>query len=904
MASLIGQTIAHYKILARIGAGGMGVVYRAEDTKLGRQVALKFLPPYAMDNEEDRVRFVNEAQAAAALDHPNICTIHEINEVDGHHFIAMAFIDGQSLKERIEPGPMPLIEVIEIVAQVAAGLGRAHARGIVHRDIKPANILIAKDGIVKIVDFGLAKSGVSKKVTRTGSTVGTAAYMSPEQARSEPVDQRTDIWSVGVIFYEMLAGVTPFRGDHEAVVIYNILNEDCPPLSKHRPDCPEELQQIVGKALAKNTADRYQTIDAMRGDLRAAAGVLGAVVTGVSSPSRTSIPAAGASKVTPPAKPAPTQKKRWPLYASAAAVLVLSVAAFLYFRSKSEPTTAARAGKADSTGVAGTQGNQSTAPPSGEIPANDTIPTVAVLYMENLGGDQNDDFFAAGITEDIIIGLSNIGRLHVLSRHDVLPLRGQPLSVADMGKKLNADYLLEGSVRRDKQNLRMTVQLHKVADSSTPWVERFDRQATDVFKVQSEIADSVAHAMSVALSPQEEKSLAKTPTTSLEAYDDYIRGRQSLDGRSTEDNAAAEAMFKRAIALDRNYALAQVGLARAYLQRLDWGFDNDPQWRDQGGTLLERAGAIDSTLPELYLGRGLLYQLQGDYARAIRSNRRAVALRPLDHETHYLLATILYSDHQWDEADREFRRASELRPSFPEPYRWRGRMALFSGKPQDAELLFKKSMDLAPDAAHLKSQAAQSYYLTRGDLARAKQLIDSAIALKPGTPTYVGQLGEIELFMRQLPNAIDHLKEAADQSKQARFHFWLGWAYRLSGQYAPSQQSFRTCVRLSKEDLKRDSTDLRIAYQLLSSQCVLGDVKDPEPELRWLSALNPRFEDPSIRAYATAAIYSALGKIDPALEALSRALKFNIYTPAGIAADPRFDALKDDPRFKRLTAGS
>jgi len=265
---MIGKIISHYQITGKLGAGGMGVVYKAQDTSLGRTVALKFLPPYATDNEEDRIRFFNEAQAAASLDHPNLCTIHEISETEGHYFIAMAFIDGQSLREMVSAGPLPIETAVDIALQVASGLGAAHAHGIIHRDIKPANIIVGKNGVVKIVDFGLAKSSISKKLTRTGSAIGTAAYMSPEQARGEPVDPRTDIWSLGAVLYEMLTGNAPYMGAHESMVIYSIMNEDFTPPERVRPEIPTKLRQIVAHALSKDAAKRYAHIDEMASDLR------------------------------------------------------------------------------------------------------------------------------------------------------------------------------------------------------------------------------------------------------------------------------------------------------------------------------------------------------------------------------------------------------------------------------------------------------------------------------------------------------------------------------------------------------------------------------------------------------------------------------------------------------------
>jgi len=890
---MIGKTIAHYKILERIGAGGMGVVYKAEDIKLGRLVALKFLPPYALDSEEDRIRFTNEAQAAAALDHPNICTVHEINEVDGHHYIAMAYVDGTNLKERIRGGPLPIAEALDIAVQVAAGLKRAHEKGIVHRDIKPANILLATDGTAKICDFGLAKSGISKKVTRTGSTVGTAAYMSPEQARSEPVDHRTDIWSLGVILYEMLTGRPPFFADHEASVIYSILQEDYTPLLEHRPEAPPPVPDIVARALAKNPALRYQSMADVERDLKVAQVVaMAGPATAVAAPE----PQKPSPKPMTSAEPKPAKKKSKGLFVGigVVAILVLAVLAVMKFRGQSPSETAESTPPIDSSAAQ----SDTIQPPPAQAKAP-PVPTIAVLYMENLGGDKAEDFFAAGMTEDIIVGLSNIRKLRVLSRQDVAKFRGQPLSVTDMGKSLKADYLLEGSVRREKKQLRMTVQLHKVDSAATVWAQRFDRPAQDVFKVQSEIADSVAAALAIQLSPVELQTLDRTPTSDLEAYDYYLKGRQFLDGRSKEDNAQAEKMLRKAIALDGSYALALIGLAASYLQRVDWWIDADPQWLDQATTLLDRAAALDTTLAELYCESATLSQLRGDYPSAIRLARRAVGMHPFDPQPHYLLAFNLFYDVRSDEADREFRRAIELLPSNPDPYWWRAMIAGLSGRPRDAERLLAKALELAPEAAHIRWFAAR-FWLARGDQAQALKQIQKAIELRPKTPLFMGWNGVIELWNRQLDAATKHIRDAADESDNPELYHFLGWAYRLNGKSSPSEKAFRNGMRLDQQRLARDSANLEVAYRLLLTRCLTGELKDPGPELDRLAKIGKRTVDPTLRSYFTAAAYTALVDTDRALESIKKVLSSNVYAPSYIAADPRFDGLKDDPRFKKL----
>jgi len=610
---MIGKIISHYQITEKLGAGGMGIVYKARDTTLGRTVALKFLPPYATDSEEDRIRFVNEAQAAASLDHPNLCTIHEISEADGHHFIAMAFIDGQSLKEVVSAGPLAIDRAVDIAMQVASGLAAAHAHGIVHRDIKPANIIVGKNGVVKIVDFGLAKSSISKKLTRTGSTIGTAAYMSPEQARGEPVDHRTDIWSLGAVLYEMLTGQPPYVGAHEAMVIYSIMNEDFTPLDSRRPGIPGKLRQVVDRALAKELGKRYASINEMIADLRELEGL----VTTRPHPIPADAPRADAT--------APRRHRSYLLPAIGALVLA-AVGAWIMLRpaTRESPASVPAAGtsgsataKSDSAGPATATG--ATVPVA---TADSILPSIAILPLEQLRSDKDDEPFAAGVTADIISDLSNLRLIRVLPRQDVMSYQGRSTAARAIGKALNADYVMEGTLRREQNMLHLSTRLIKVADGGSVWGQQFDRDVREVFQVRSEIARGIAGALSIELSPSERKALARIPTSNLDAYDYYLKGRIAFDQCTSDGNKQAEKMFRKAVDLDRNYALAQIGLAQTYLQRIEWDIDPDPKWIDEAAPLLDKAAAIDSTQADLHLGYATLHRLRGAAPKSITAARR------------------------------------------------------------------------------------------------------------------------------------------------------------------------------------------------------------------------------------------------------------------------------------------
>lgn len=916
---MIGTTVKQYKILERIGAGGMGVVYKAEDTRLGRTVALKFLPPYALDSEEDRTRFLIEAQSAAALDHPNICTIHEIGDAQQHQFIVMAYVSGPSLKERLKDGALDPAEAVNIATQISSGLSKAHEKGIIHRDIKPANILLAEGGLVKVCDFGLAKSSISKKVTRTGSTIGTAAYMSPEQARSETVDQRTDIWSLGVILYEMLAGKPPFVADHEAVVIYAILNDDYPRLEEKRPGLPAALYEIVRKALAHKSSDRYATMEEMRRDLKAVASQIkepstlsgGFPVVQPASPARASasVRDTTTTQLTPPnaapKKPEPTEKKKSSpvLYIAIGVLTAAAVLAVMWFNREPkvegppEETTALTQPDIAPPEAAG---DAATATKStGPAAAGEKLPVVAVLYMDNLSGNRADDYFAAGMTEDIIYELSNLKKIKVRSRFDVMPLKGQDFSVTDMGKRLGADYLIEGAVRLEKRQLRMTAHLHRVSDQDLVWSLRYDRPASDVFAVQAEIADSIARALAIAITPEEKGMIAKAPTSNAEAYDHYLRGRHSFERRSEEDNEQAEKSFRKAISLDKDFAAAHIGLARTLLQRPDWGWDTDPKLLVEADAELQRAKR-DSSSAEYLAASGLLLSLRNDPQGAIRLGKRVAQSVPDDPEAHYLLGVEFAKAAQPDDATRELQRALELKPDHAHAHRWLGRVSSWSGKPAEAEKHYQRAVQLEPDAVTILAEYG-SFRIRRGEFAAADSILRRAIALRPKTYGLKVTAGRSAILQGRTEEAVKMLDVAADKSPDFNSYLWLGQAQRLSGKKPAAEKSWREAYKLIGVQLAQAPDDPGMLYGQLYLRALLGEVKNPDPEFKKLATNTKKTADPTVRYYWMAVIDAHLGNTDRALENIERILKMNVWAPEYIAADPALENLKGDTRFQALT---
>ena len=582
---MVGRTVSHYTITAKLGSGGMGVVYDAEDTKLGRHVALKFLPPETANDAASLERFQREARAASALNHPNICTVYEIDQHEGQHFIAMELLEGSTVADRIRRGDLDLASVLDVGIQIADALESAHAKGIVHRDLKPANLFVNGRGHAKVLDFGLVKidrlrttaAAASdeatliepQELTMAGTAIGTVSYMSPEQARGQVTDARTDLFSLGTVLYQMTTGSLPFQGETSAVVFEAILNREPEPVTRLNRALPAELQRILGKALEKDRTLRYQTANDFKTDL---------------------------------------------------------------LRLKRDIDSGGR--RAAETGSA--------------APGKPPAASVAVLYFENLSGVKEDEYLRDGVTEDIITELSKIRGLKILSRPTVLPYRDRSVTAAEVGHQLKAALVLAGSIRRAGQRLRITAQLIDTQTDSLVWSERYDREMADVFEVQDEIARKIAEALRITLSPQEQAELAAKPTENLQAYDLYLRGKSYARRMTRQDSEFALQMFENAVALDPSFALAYAAIANASAQ-YHQHFERTPAWIERAKTASQRASMLGKAGPEILVAEAWILYAEAKYDEAIQRVRTAIERKPDAEGAYYLLGRALFAAGKYQE---------------------------------------------------------------------------------------------------------------------------------------------------------------------------------------------------------------------------------------------------------------
>jgi serine/threonine protein kinase/Flp pilus assembly protein TadD len=676
---MVGSQILHYKILEKLGEGGMGVVYKAQDTKLDRTVAIKMLPSHLSGSKENKQRFFREAKSAAALNHPNILGIYEINEDKDSLFLVMEYVEGQTLKDHIASltsgTGVPVLQAIDWIEQIAQGLKVAHTNNIIHRDIKTENVMINKDGGLKIMDFGLAKLKSDAGITKTRTSVGTLSYMSPEQAQAISADHRCDIWSLGVVFYEILTGELPFKAEHEAALLYLIVNEEPPAPSTLNRKIPHNIDTLVAKMMSKGREKRCKDIIELIDELEIA---------------------------------------------------------------KKEITT---------------------------VSSTPLKKSIAVLPFDNIGSDKDNEYFGDGLAEELIVNLSRINEIDVVSRTTSMQYKDAKKDIKTIGRELNVRYIMEGSVRKFQDNIRVTVQLIDVESDRQLWAESYKGKLEDVFDIQEQVSKQIVDALMLKLSPKEKVVLTKRPTLNADAFDCYLKARNYLYKRTKHSVEFAIQLFQKAIELDPRYASAYAGLGEAYAT-FQTDFESNESLLDKAIESAFKALMYDPTLSEAYAALGLSYLSKKSFDEAITSTKKAIELDSSNFVAYWILGRVYHTTDRDKEAIGLYKKAIELNPDFHTAYGDLRMIYERLGEKEKYQEILNKLLELFPKYLSKNPDDARSHIYYATDLAQvgrndeAKVEAAKALELSPGDPLMLYNAACCYARMNENKLAINALRDS------------------------------------------------------------------------------------------------------------------------------------------------
>ncbi len=703
---MTGQTISHYKILEKLGEGGMGVVYKARDTVLDRFVALKFLPGHLTASDAERARFFQEAKAASALNHPNACTIYRIDQHEGQYFIEMEYVDGSTLREKI-----PVARTTDAIAyamQIGEALQEAHAKGIVHRDIKAENIMVNSRSEIKVMDFGLAKLKGSMNLTRTSSTVGTLAYMAPEQMQGGEADARSDIFSFGVVLFEMLAGRTPFRGEHEAAMMYSIVNEEPEPIAKYRPDVSPELERIVKRALEKDPSDRYQSAADMVSEL------------GRLQKQTARVPVAAVRRERAVQKTERPRPRTWLFVSFGGALLFLAAAGLLYLWF---------------------------------LKPKDSIRSMAVLPLVNVGGNPDSEYLSDGFTESLINTLSKLPGVKMMSSSSVFRFKGKDTDPQTAAHELGVGAVLTGRIRKQGDDLTISVELINAQDNSHIWGGQYTRNLSGMIGLESEISREVSNQLKITLTGDEQKHLTEHGTENTEALELYMKGLYALNKRSKDGFEKARQYFQGAIDKDPSYAQAYAKLADVYELMGSYYYITAKDVLEKTQSAILKALELDPSLGEAHVSMAVLAEnFQWDWATAEREYKKGLELNPNYATGRQWYGEFLMAMGKFSESREHLQKARELDPLAPVIYAAVGNELLIEKRFDEAIAQFKKSIELESGFSRSREGLSMCYFLT-GRSDESLREIDQAIVSSDSAPEYISIRGYLLGRMGRTPEA-------------------------------------------------------------------------------------------------------------------------------------------------------
>ena len=845
-----GTMVAHYRISEKIGTGGMGEVYLAEDTKLNRKVALKFLADQFFSDQYARNRFTREAQAVAAMYHPNIVSIYEVNEFKSRPYFAMQYVEGKSLSDIIKGNQLQLSEIIRLAIQICEGLQAAHNKGIVHRDIKPSNILIDKDGRARILDFGLARIRGMETLTRTGTTMGTLYYMSPEQVQAKETDLRSDIFSFGVVLYEMITGKRPFGGDSDAAILHAITYDEVEPLARFKSGVTDKLQQIVNKALQKEQSLRYQTAADMLADFK---------------------------QVT--ATDFPKQKSKAIVTIAAGIILLIAMGTYFIFSTFLAKTT-----------------------PEASSPKR-----IVVLPFENLGAAE-DEYFADGITDEITSRLASVSGLGVISRTSAIQYKDSKKSLPEIARELGVDYVLEGTIRWDKSGdtdrVRITPQLIDVSDNTHLWAENYEWALTQIFAVQQEIALEIVNALNVTLSETEVKAFGEVLTLSMPAYDFYLRGNQYFyRGWKRTDLETAGELYSKAIELDSNLAEAYAMLSRVHSTTYWEYFDRSPGRCERAFEIAKKALSLRSDIPQVYIALGYCYyHCRRDYNNALLQFQRGLAEDPNNSNLYTAMAAVQRRQGRINESLENQKKAMLLDP--------RAQLKSFNiavtlgvlRRFAEADEYLQKTINIAPDLSIAHIYRASLPILRYGDVAESERILTDALNLI--------NLGESKYYwwLLKMINLTPQMTSLTPSSDTVAYYLFKAQHNRLSGEpeqekvYADSaKHNLAQKIEESRDDAWFHSS-LGLAYAgLRQTDSAIAHCRIA---LDLLSTSDDYFDSPFL-LFNFAEVLVIFGLHDETLDQLELIMSIPGFTSAAyLRIDPLWKPLRHHPRFKALVEDS